>query len=122
MSVLGITTLTHTLLVTIRLRRRELAVFKVLGFIRRQVRATVAWQASTLGVAALVLGLPLGVVVGRRLWAVWSGDLGLVAPPVVPLLGIMAVAGGALAVVNAVAILPAAIAARRRPATGLRSE
>jgi hypothetical protein len=122
MSVLAIATLTHTLLVTIRRRRRELAILKVLGFVRRQVRATVAWQASTLGAAAVALGIPLGVVVGRQLWAAWSSDLGLVAPPVVPLLAIMAVAGGALAVVNAVAILPAAIAARRHPATGLRSE
>ena len=57
----------HALVTSIRRRRRDLAVLKTLGFVRRQVSATVAWQATTLAVIALVLGVPLGIAAGR--WA-----------------------------------------------------
>ena len=49
---------------SLRRRRRELAVLKTLGFSRRQVRATVAWQASTVAAVGLVVGIPLGLLVG----------------------------------------------------------
>ncbi len=46
-------TIAHTLLTSVRQHPRELAVLKTLGFVTRQVRATVAWQATAIaGVAA----------------------------------------------------------------------
>ena len=56
----------HGVVTRVRRRRRELAVLKTIGFERRQVRATVAWQATTLGVAGVLFGLPLGAVGGSR--------------------------------------------------------
>jgi ABC-type lipoprotein release transport system permease subunit len=41
-------------------RKRDFAVLRTVGVVDRQVSATVAWQASTLAVVGLVLGVPLG--------------------------------------------------------------
>lgn len=62
---LGLTTLlalAATLMSSVHRRRRDLALLKGLGMTRRQVGATVAWQATALGL--------VGIAVGRALWAV----------------------------------------------------
>jgi hypothetical protein len=122
LAALSAATLAHLLASAVRRRRRELAVLKTLGFVRGQVRATVAWQATTLVVVALVVGVPLGVAAGRWAWTLFADGLGVVAVPRVPGLVIAAVAVGALAVANLVAAVPAHVAARTRPALVLRSE
>ncbi|MCI3949621.1 MAG: hypothetical protein K0R11_1555, partial [Acidimicrobiales bacterium] len=48
LGVLAVATLASTTATSVRRRRRDLAVLKVLGFVRSQVRATMAWQASSL--------------------------------------------------------------------------
>ena len=52
LSVLALLAVGHALVTAVRRRRRELALLKTIGFDRRQVRATVAWQATTLGQSA----------------------------------------------------------------------
>ena len=103
-------------------RRRELAVFKTLGFVRRQVRSTVACQATTTVAVALVVGVPLGIIAGRWVWTRFADDLGIVAVPVVPVLPVVLTALLALVAANLIAAAPAAIAARTRPALVLRAE
>ena len=44
-----------------------MALLKTLGFTRRQLAATVAWQASVITVIGSIVGTP-GVVIGRWLW------------------------------------------------------
>jgi hypothetical protein len=61
LALLAASTLTHLLVTSVRRRRRDLAILKTLGFTRGQVSATVAWQATTLAVVALLVGMPLGV-------------------------------------------------------------
>ncbi|HUY51992.1 MAG TPA: ABC transporter permease [Streptosporangiaceae bacterium] len=65
---LGSVILANTLAISVRRRRRDLAILKALGFGRRQVASTVAWQATSFILVALVLGLPLGVTAGRWAW------------------------------------------------------
>jgi ABC-type lipoprotein release transport system permease subunit len=72
-------TVAHALVTSVRRRRRDLAVLKTLGLVRRQVAATIAWQATTFAVVALSLGLPLGIAVGRWAWQLTAAALG-VAP------------------------------------------
>jgi ABC-type antimicrobial peptide transport system permease subunit len=110
--------MTHTLVTSVRRRRRDLAVLKTLGFTRGQVGATIAWQAITFAVVALAFGLPLGVAVGRWAWQLTADALGVSSAPVVPL----AVAAGAVVAANLVAAVPGRAASRLRPATALRSE
>ena len=112
----------YALVTAMRRRRHDLAILKTLGYRRGQVRATVAWHATTVGVISLVIGVPLGIVLGRLLWQLIADDLGVARGATVPALAIVAVAVGVLVVVNVAAAVPARAAARTRPSTVLRSE
>ena len=121
-ALLALAMMTHTLVTSVRRRRRDLAVLKALGFTRPQVGATIAWQASTFAVVALVLGLPLGVAAGRWAWQLTADVLGVGSAPVVPLAAVLAVAAGAVVAAILVAAVPGRAASRLQPATALRSE
>ena len=114
--------LTLTLLASVRQRRRQLAMLKTLGLRRRQLRAIVAWQASTILVIAALAGIPLGVAAGRWAWTSFASTVGFVPVTVVPVpalfLGLLAL----LAAGNLLAAAPAAVAARTPPAAALRAE
>jgi len=122
LAVAIVATVVHTLLGSVRQRRREYAVLKALGFTRRQVGSTVLWQSGAVLGPAVVLAVPVGVGAGRWLWRAFAEDLGIVAAPVVPL--ILLVAGGlaTVLVVEAAALLPASIARRTPVARTLRAE
>ncbi len=115
-------TLAHTLATAIRRRRRNLAILKTLGFDRRQVFATVAWQATTFAAIGVVVGLPLGVAIGRWIWHLFAEQIGVIPEPVTPLPLILLVAPAAVLLANLVAVLPARSGARTRPAIVLRAE
>jgi hypothetical protein len=122
LAALSVATLTHLLASAVRRRRRELAILKTLGFVRRQVRTTVGWQATALIAVALLVGVPIGVAVGRWVWTLFAEELGVVVQPRIPWLALVIVVPAAVLVANVVAALPAAAAARTRPAVVLRSE
>jgi len=122
LALLAIATVTHALVTAVRRRRRDLSLLKTLGFTRRQVSSSVAWQATTFAVLALVIGVPVGVIVGRWAWTALADDLGTVAEPIVPVLAVLVATPVVLLIANAVAYVPGRIAARLRPATVLRSE
>ena len=114
--------LAQALLSSIRRRNRDLAILKTLGFERRDVRATVAWQATTVAAIGLLVGLPLGVLLGRFAWNLFATELGVVSEPVAPAVSAFLVIPATLLLANLVALLPGRIAARTRPALVLRAE
>ena len=99
-----------------------LAILKTLGFVRRQVSATVAWQATALGTVAVLIGLPLGVISGRWGWNVFADRLGVVPAVAVPTIGILLAVPVTILVANLLAAVPGRIASRLRPGPVLRSE
>ena len=115
-------TLAHTLASSTRRRRRDLAVLKTLGFVRAQLRATVAWQASTLTAVAASIGLVGGIIGGRLVWTFFAGRLGIRAEPAIPLLLLIVIIPAALVLWNVIAAFPARAAARTEAAVVLRTE
>jgi len=111
-----------TLLASVRRRRRDLALLKTLGFTRRQLAAVVAWQSTVaVGIGTLV-GVPVGIVVGRSLWNLFAHAINAVPQPTVPTLTVALIAVGALVLANIVAAVPARQAARTHTAVLLRAE
>jgi ABC-type antimicrobial peptide transport system permease subunit len=121
-ALVGLGTVTHALISCTRTRRSDLAILKTLGFLRGQVTATIAWQASTFAVIALGLGLPLGLTVGRWVWYLAAAQIGVSAAPVIPTLPLVATATGTVVAANLVATAPAWTASRLQPALAMRSE
>jgi len=122
LAVLGAATLTHTLVTAIGRRRRDLAVLKTIGFVRRQVTRTVAWQATTMVAIALLVGMPVGVALGRWAWTMLAGQLGVVSEPVTPIPPVLLVIPATLLVANLAAAVPGWLAGRIHPAVALRAE
>jgi hypothetical protein len=103
-------------------RRRDLSLLKALGFSRRQVSATVVWQASLIVATGLVVGVPLGIALGRWLWILFAERLPVVAQPSIPVLLLAGVGGALLILGNVVSAVPARVAGSTPVATILRSE
>jgi ABC-type lipoprotein release transport system permease subunit len=121
-ALLALGTITHALVSSTLRRRRDLAILKTLGFLRRQVSTTVAWEATMFAAAAGLVGGPVGVVVGRWAWRLVANQLGVIPETVVPPLQVLAIAGGALLIANLIAAGPGWVAGRLQPALVLRSE
>ena len=89
---------------------------------RGQVRAVIAWQTTLTLVIAAVIGGPLGVVAGRWAWRAFAGSLGVAPVTEVPVLVVVGLLAALVLDGNLLAALPAALAARIRPAVTLRAE
>jgi hypothetical protein len=122
LALAGAATLMHTLVSSIRWRRRDLAVLKTLGFLRGQVSAAVAWQATTLVVLALLIGIPLGIAAGRWGWNFFANQLGIVPEPRISVVPLLLAVPATVLLANLIALLPGRAASRVSPAVVLRSE
>jgi ABC-type lipoprotein release transport system permease subunit len=120
--LLGIATVGNTLIISIRRRRHDLAVLKAIGFLRWQVAAAVACEATSLIVVGSAIGLLLGVAAGRWAWSLVASGIDAASPPLVPVLAIAVIVPTSVAVGNIIAAWPARTAARVAPALQLRSE
>lgn len=122
LAALALLAVGHALVTAVRRRGRELALLRTLGFDRRQVRATVAWQAVTLATIGLVVGIPVGVIVGSYAWRVVADGLGVTTSATIPALAIVLTIPCALVLVNLIGWFAARRAVRSRPAVALASE
>jgi ABC-type antimicrobial peptide transport system permease subunit len=114
-------TIAQTLVTSVRRRRRDLAILKAVGFVGRQVRASVAWQATAIAGTGLLVGLPLGVAAGRWAWTLLAQGFAI-QPVAVLSPGLLLAIPAVLLLANAVAAIPARTAARTRAAVVLRTE
>ncbi len=122
LGVIALATLAQTLLTSVRARRNDLAILKTLGFSRRQVRATVAWQATTLVAVALAIGIPAGILAGRWIWQAFANGIAVVPSAILDPLWILIAVVATVLLANLIAAIPGRTAARTKPAAVLRSE
>jgi hypothetical protein len=122
LAALGVAVLGQLVVVSSRRRRHDFAILKALGLLRRQVSEVTAWQVSTLAALALLIGLPLGVAVGRWSWQLFGKGLGIPADAIVPVPLVLLMVPAVILIANAVALWPGRSAARVSPAQVLRVE
>jgi putative ABC transport system permease protein len=68
----------HALWTRARVNRHERAVLRVVGCSHRQLDAVTAWQVVPFVLAAALLGVPLGIAVGRRAFTEFAQSLAVV--------------------------------------------
>jgi hypothetical protein len=69
-----------------------------------------------------VVGVPLGIALGRSLWDLFAREIDVVPDPSTPVLSVVVIAIGALVLANLVAGVPGRIAARTPTALAFRAE
>jgi predicted lysophospholipase L1 biosynthesis ABC-type transport system permease subunit len=110
----------HALWTCARANRHDLAVLRAVGCTARQLHAVTAWQALPAALAAVLIGCPLGIAVGRWAFTLFADSLAVVdaaATTIVTTGAILVAVLAAIAVADAVAV----IGARRiRAAVALR--
>lgn len=122
LALFGAATLLHMLVVSAARRRPETGLLKALGFVRHQVAATVAWQATAIALVGVVVGIPAGIAVGQAVWRLFATSIGVAPDPFVVAWVTAAIAGGVLVLANLLAIGPALGAARLSPGELLRTQ
>jgi ABC-type lipoprotein release transport system permease subunit len=118
LGALAVLTLVHTLITSIARRRRDLAVLRALGADGRWITSAIHWQATALTVGPLVVGLPVGVLLGATVFRAFVDHIGAVPDPAMPLLILALIALVLLVLANLAAVVPAR-RARRLPASRL---
>ena len=81
-----------------------------------------AWLAGFLVVVPVLIAVPAGVAAGRWGWIQFADELNVVAQPIVPILALAAVAVGAVALAELVAVLTGRWSSRRSASLALRAE
>ena len=119
---LGVLTIGFGLLLTVRHRRHELGVLRALGFRPGDARRAVHWQGVLTAAAGLVVGVPLGIVLGRQLWAMIASSVGVAPVPRLSAGTLVVVAAVVLVLGLVLSLGPAWRAGRFHPARTLRSE
>jgi hypothetical protein len=122
LALLAIGAVGHALATAVYRRRHDIAVLRALGLTRPQVRATVAWQATTLAIVGLVFGIPLGLALARTLWRVVAERTPVQYVPPLALIAMLSVIPLSLLAVNILAAYPGHRAVRQRISTVLRAE
>jgi putative ABC transport system permease protein len=122
LALFGVATLVHLLVVSVGRRRQEMGLLKALGFVNSQVALAVSWQATTVVLVGIVIGVPLGAAAGDAVWRAFARNLGVVPVSVVPVPLIAGLAVGALVLANLLAVVPAITAARCKPGELLRAQ
>jgi hypothetical protein len=73
-------------------------------------------------VIGVIIGVPVGIALGRWLWDLFARAIYAVPDPTVPVVEVVLVAVGAVVLANIVAAVPGRMAARTRTALLLRTE
>ncbi|MBV9486696.1 MAG: FtsX-like permease family protein [Frankiaceae bacterium] len=112
----------HGLATAVRRRRRDVAVLRALGMTRWQTRLIVIVQATVLALVGLVIGIPLGVAIGRTGWRVLAHATPVLYVAPLALAVVLGAVPATVAAANALATVPARRAARLRVSEILRAE
>lgn len=107
---------------TVRRRRKELAILRAIGFVRRQVGEAVVSQALVLATAGVAVGVPLGVFAGRAVYGTVGHGIGFLVTPTLPVSGVAVVVGAAALAALVIAAVVAPAAQRLGLAATLRAE
>jgi hypothetical protein len=122
LGLIAIAALGSVLLSSARRRSHEFAVLRAMGMTRRNIRTVLNSQGTATALFGLVVGIPLGIVVGRVGWQAIAErvPLSVVAP--FALAAVLLLIPVALVAANALALWPGHVTLSHHPSEELRTE
>ncbi len=118
----AVLSLAHQLVTAARHRRRDVAILKALGMGRRSVTEVVHLQATLFTIAIVAVGVPIGVIAGRSIYAVVVDRIGARPDVTMPFTLLVLAVGAPVVLANLVTVVPAWRARRLQPARQLHEE
>jgi ABC-type lipoprotein release transport system permease subunit len=122
LALLAVAAVGHVLVTSSRRRRHDFAILRALGLNRSGAGWILSTQGTAIGLFGLLVGVPLGIVVGRSGWQWLAGRVPLENVPPFASIAVLLIVPVTVVIVNALAIWPRQRVARIRPAEVLRSE
>ena len=103
-----------------RANRHDLAVLRALGCLRRQLDEVTAWQAAPFAAAALLVGLPIGIVLGRWTFMRFAQSLAVVDVASISAWTLLALIVALLIAIGIAVVISVVLGRRSRAAVILR--
>jgi ABC-type antimicrobial peptide transport system permease subunit len=122
LALLAVAAASHALLTSARARRKEFAILRAIGMTRRGMRAVLNSQATTIAALGLLVGVPIGVILGRLAWGLVAGRVPLQDVPPLPALGIVILLPCVAVIAIVIALVPSRRVTRLGAAQVLRAE
>jgi hypothetical protein len=112
----------NALLAGVRNRAPDLAILRSLGFSSRQTNRSILWMSTTTVGLGLMVGIPLGLVLGGAVWRRVAGTLDIGSDMAAPWWFLAVLTVATLVAAAVLALIPGRRAARLRPVEVLRAE
>jgi hypothetical protein len=122
LALLAIAALVHVLTTSSRVRAHDFAVLRALGLTRRGTRLVLNVQGTAVFLAGLLLGIPLGVALGRAGWKLIARSVPLEQVSPMSALAVVLLVPTALVLAQLLALWPGRRVAHLRPGEILRTE
>jgi hypothetical protein len=121
LAAVGLVTVVNALVVSARRRSQQVGILRALGLTRGQIVGAVSSQGATMSVAGALIGIPVGIAIGRWAWAASAHQLGVSPALGAPLAVLFAVVGFGLVLLLLLGATAGWWAGRATPATTLRT-
>ena len=112
----------HAAWVTVRVRKREFAVLRVLGFSSGQLRGVITIQATVLALVGAAAGTVVGLVLGSQVWSAVADRVYLPVVVRLPIVALLVVPFAVVLLSNLGATLARRAAGRVHAGVALRGE
>jgi hypothetical protein len=122
LGLIAVAALGSVLLSCARRRRRDFAMLRAPGMTRGNVRTVLNAQGTAIGLFGLIVGIPLGLVVGRLGWAAIASRVPLAEIAPFALVAIVLIIPATIVAANVLALWPGRVTLSHLPADELRAE
>jgi hypothetical protein len=122
LGLIAVAALGSVLLSCAQRRRRDFAMLRALGMTRGNVRTVLNAQGTAIGLFGLVVGIPLGLVVGRVGWIAIASRVPLSQVAPLALVAIVLIIPVTIVAANVLALWPGRVTLSHLPAEELRTE
>jgi hypothetical protein len=123
LGLLGVAALSYVLFGSAQRRRRDFAILRAMGMSRHKARLVLNVQGTAIALFGVILGIPLGLAVGRTGWRLIVEHVPLAFVSPLATLGIALIIPATILLANSLALWPGQLVAGTRvPARELRVE